>query len=130
MTDTVLSQAVASYDYKLFSYKTPPELRGALSARKPVVIVGAGPVGLALRHRSALHDVSVVVLVDADVVSVGSRAIRRAKPTLEIFDRLGVGQRVVDKGVTLECRPRVPWRQRALQLRSAAGATPPMSQFL
>ena len=40
------------------------------------------------------------MLDDADVVSVGSRAICWAKRTLEIFDRLGIGQRVVDKGVT------------------------------
>jgi len=41
-----------------------------------------------------------VVLDDNDVVSVGSRAICWAKRTLEIFDRLGVGDRMVEKGVT------------------------------
>jgi 3-(3-hydroxy-phenyl)propionate hydroxylase len=41
-----------------------------------------------------------VILDDNDVVSVGSRAICWAKRTLEIFDRLGVGERMVAKGVT------------------------------
>ena len=91
---------MGSYAYTPFAYTTPPELRGAPSVRKPVVIVGAGPVGLACAIDLALHDVPVVVLDDADVVSIGSRAICWAKRTLEIFDRLGIGQRVVDKGVT------------------------------
>src|SRR5580765_2000809 len=91
---------MASYDYKPFAYTVPPELRGESAARKPVVIVGAGPVGLACAIDLALHDVPVVVLDDSDVVSIGSRAICWAKRTLEIFDRLGIGQRVVDKGVT------------------------------
>ena len=33
-------------------------------------------------------------------MSIGSRAICWAKRTLEIFDRLGVGERMVEKGVT------------------------------
>lgn len=91
---------MASYDYRPFAYSTPPELSGEATTRKPVVIVGAGPVGLAAAIDLALHDIPVVVLDDSDVVSVGSRAICWAKRTLEIFDRLGIGQRVVDKGVT------------------------------
>jgi 3-(3-hydroxy-phenyl)propionate hydroxylase len=42
-----------------------------------------------------------VVLVDNDnTLSTGSRAICFAKRTLEIFDRLGCGQKMVDKGVS------------------------------
>ena len=40
----------------------------------------------------------VVVLDDDDTVSVGSRAICYAKRTLEILDRLGCGERVVQQG--------------------------------
>jgi len=43
------------------------------------------------------HD--VLVLDDGDSVSVGSRSICVAKRSLEIFDRLGIGQRCADKGV-------------------------------
>ncbi|MDN5928224.1 MAG: FAD-dependent oxidoreductase [Hyphomicrobiales bacterium] len=88
------------YSYKPFPYATPPELRGAKPRRYPVVIVGAGPVGLAMAIDLALHGIRSVVLDDNDVVSLGSRAICWSKRTLEIFDRLGVGERMVEKGVT------------------------------
>jgi 3-(3-hydroxy-phenyl)propionate hydroxylase len=68
-------------------------------ARRAVVVVGAGPVGLAMAIDLAQRGVPVVVLDEDDTVSVGSRAICYAKRSLEILDRLGVGQRVVDKGV-------------------------------
>jgi len=88
------------YSYRPFPYATPPELRGAPSGRRPVVIVGAGPVGLAAAIDCALRGVACVVLDDNDVVSLGSRAICWSKRTLEIMDRLGVGGRMVEKGVT------------------------------
>ena len=43
--------------------------------------------------------VAAVVRDDNNVVSVGSRAICGSKPSLEILDRLGVGQNCVGKGV-------------------------------
>lgn len=88
------------YDYQPFEYETPPELRGASARRYPVVIVGAGPVGLSAAIDLALHGIPCVVLDDNDVVSRGSRAICWSKRTLEIFDRLGVGERMVEKGIT------------------------------
>jgi 3-(3-hydroxy-phenyl)propionate hydroxylase len=42
----------------------------------------------------------VVLLDDDDTVSVGSRGLCYAKRTLEILDRLGVGDACVDKGVS------------------------------
>ncbi len=68
--------------------------------RRPVVVVGAGPVGLALAVDLAQRGVAVVLLDSDDRVSTGSRAICFAKRTLEIFDRLGVGERMVAKGVS------------------------------
>ncbi|MEM7710845.1 MAG: FAD-dependent monooxygenase [Pseudomonadota bacterium] len=62
--------------------------------------MGAGPVGLALAIDLAQRGVASVVLDAKDRVSVGSRAICWAKRTLEIFDRLGVGDRMLAKGVT------------------------------
>jgi 3-(3-hydroxy-phenyl)propionate hydroxylase len=83
-----------------FAYAPPPELRGAPPRRRPVAVIGAGPVGLTLAIDLAVRGVPVVVLDDNDVVSVGSRAICWAKRTLEIWDRLGVGEAMVAKGVT------------------------------
>jgi len=89
------------YSYEPFGYTAPPELSGRAAPESyPVAIVGAGPVGLAMAIDLALHDIASVVLDDNDVVSVGSRAICWSKRTLEILDRLGVGERMVEKGVT------------------------------
>jgi 3-(3-hydroxy-phenyl)propionate hydroxylase len=66
----------------------------------PVVIVGAGPVGLAAAIDCALHGLPVVVVDDDDTVSVGSRGVCYAKRTLEILDRLGVSDEVCAKGVS------------------------------
>lgn len=88
-----------AYDYTPFPYVAPPGLTEP-EARHPVVIVGAGPIGLAMAIDLAQQGVRSVVLDDNNVVSVGSRAICWAKRTLEIFDRLGVGDRMLAKGVT------------------------------
>lgn len=87
------------YQYTPFAYAPPPGLSGA-EPRKSVVIVGAGPIGLACALDLARHGVASVVLDDNDVVSVGSRAICWSKRALEVLDRIGVGERCVEKGVT------------------------------
>lgn len=85
--------------YAPYPYTPPPGL-GAPEPRHPVVIVGAGPVGLSIAIDLAQQGIRCVVLDDGDTVSVGSRAICWAKRTLEIFDRLGVGETMLAKGVT------------------------------
>ena len=69
-------------------------------ARHPIVIVGAGMVGLTAALDLARRGQRVVVLDDDDTVSVGSRAICISKRSLEIYARLGIGQRLLNKGVT------------------------------
>ncbi len=90
------------YDYQPFDVITPPELGGEGEAKDayPVAIIGAGPIGLAAAIDLATKGIPSVVLDDNNVVSIGSRAICWAKRTLEIFDRLGVGDRMLEKGVT------------------------------
>jgi 3-(3-hydroxy-phenyl)propionate hydroxylase len=65
-----------------------------------VVVVGAGPVGLTLAIDLAQRGQRVVVLDNDYKLSFGSRALCFAKRTLEIWDRLGVGDPMVDKGVS------------------------------
>src|SRR6267378_3574770 len=72
---------------------------GADAAEYPVVVVGAGPVGLSLAIDLAQRGQPVVLLDDADRIGEGSRAICFSKRSLEFWDRLGVGGRMVDKGV-------------------------------
>jgi 3-(3-hydroxy-phenyl)propionate hydroxylase len=77
---------------------TPPP--AASPERRQVVVAGGGLVGLTLALDLARHGVPVVLLDEDDTVSFGSRAICFAKRTLEIFARLGLGQRAVEKGIT------------------------------
>ena len=83
-----------------FSYAPSPDQSRSSPARHPVVIVGAGPVGLALAIDLAQRGTRVVLLDDSDRIGDGSRAICFAKRTLEIFDRLGVAQPMLAKGVS------------------------------
>ncbi len=83
-----------------FGYVRSPDQDSATPAQHPVVIVGAGPVGLSLAIDLAQRGQRVVVLDNDHKLSIGSRAICFSKRTLEIWDRLGVGQRMVDKGVS------------------------------
>src|ERR1700736_4041735 len=72
---------------------------GGSMAEYPVVVIGAGPVGLSLAIDLAQRGQGVVLLDDADRIGEGSRAICFSKRSLEFWDRLGIGQRMVDKGV-------------------------------
>jgi 3-(3-hydroxy-phenyl)propionate hydroxylase len=72
---------------------------GTEAAQYPVVAVGAGPVGLSFAIDLAQRGLPVVLLDDADRIGEGSRAICFSKRSLEYWDRLGVGSRMVGKGV-------------------------------
>ena len=72
---------------------------GADIAEHRVIVVGAGPVGLSLAIDLAQRGQDVLLLDDADRIGEGSRAICFSKRSLEFWDRLGVGDRMVDKGV-------------------------------
>ena len=94
---------LSSYRYPHYPYAAPPEMQGADKHRYhryPVVVVGAGPVGLAAAIELAQSGVSVVLLDEDDTVSLGSRGVCYAKRTLEILDRLGLGDACVAKGVS------------------------------
>ena len=84
-----------------FGYSRHPdqEYPAASPAHHAVVVVGAGPVGLSLAIDLAQRGQRVVLLDDADRIGEGSRAICFSKRSLEYWDRLGVGTRMVDKGV-------------------------------
>ncbi|MCP8686567.1 FAD-dependent oxidoreductase [Marinobacterium sedimentorum] len=91
---------IKTYAFPTYPYVRSADQDSAAPVRRPVVIGGAGPIGMALAVDLALHDIPVVVLDDNNTVSVGSRAVCYAKRLLEIMDRLGVGERMMQKGVT------------------------------
>ena len=88
------------YQHAVYDYVRSPDQDAAVPVRRPVAVVGAGPVGLSTAIDLARQGVPVVLLDDDCSLSVGSRAICFAKRTLEIFDRLGCGDAIADKGVS------------------------------
>ena len=85
--------------FKLYPYQRSADQDQSNPVRHPVVIVGGGPIGMGLALDLGQKGVPCVVLDDHEGVGAGSRAICFAKRTLEIADRLGAGDKMVDKGV-------------------------------
>jgi len=88
-----------TYTNPRFAYRRSDDQHPGAAAHHPVVIVGAGPVGIALAIDLGVLGVKTVLLDDNNTVSIGSRAVCHAKRTLEILDRLGCGEAVVNRGV-------------------------------
>ena len=91
---------LSTYLWPRYETRCAPEIGGAAPRRVPLVIVGAGPVGLSAAIDAAQRGLPVVLLDEDNTVSVGSRGVCYAKRTLEVFDRLGIAERIVAKGVT------------------------------
>lgn len=83
-----------------YAYRRSSDHDRRAPARHPVAVVGAGPVGLTAAIDLALRGVQVVLLDDSDRIGEGSRGICHAKRSLEIWDRLGIAERLVALGVT------------------------------
>jgi len=88
-----------TYTYPEYAYRQSEEQRSGAIKRHPVVIIGAGPIGLTQALDLAYRGVPTVILDDNNTVSVGSRAVCYAKRPLEIWDRLGLGEEFAAKGV-------------------------------
>ena len=88
------------YVRQIYPFIRPTELDSAGRTHVPVIIVGAGPIGMAMGLDLALQGVQSIILDDDNKVSVGSRAICWSKRALEVMDRLGCGERMLDKGIT------------------------------
>jgi 3-(3-hydroxy-phenyl)propionate hydroxylase len=87
------------FDYEIYpAAPLPPES----AERAPVVVVGAGPIGLALALDIARHGVRVVLLTAGQQVSEGSRAIVFTRRSLEILQQVGADSVLVEQGL--------PWR--------------------
>jgi len=88
-----------TYQAPKYKYQVSQEQLHQAVKRHPVVIVGAGPVGLTQALDLASRGVASVVLDEDNTVSVGSRAVCYAKRTLEIWDRLGLGEEFANRGI-------------------------------
>ena len=94
-----MSDAI-DFQKKEYAYRRNSDQDALQTVVHPVVVIGAGPVGLSLAIDLAQRGQAVVLLDNDNKLSSGSRAICFSKRSLEIFDRLGCGQRMVDKGVS------------------------------
>ncbi len=85
--------------FKLYPYERSADQDATTPVRHPVVVVGGGPIGVATALDLGLQGIPVVVLDDHEGIGQGSRAICFAKRCLEIADRYGCGEPMLDKGV-------------------------------
>ena len=85
--------------FTLYPYARSPDQEAAQPVRHPVVVMGGGPVGLAMALDLGLQGQPVVLLDDHEGAGEGSRAICFAKRTLEIAHRYGCGAPMLEKGV-------------------------------
>jgi 3-(3-hydroxy-phenyl)propionate hydroxylase len=91
------------FENREFEFEIPPELRGAAPDRYPVVIIGGGPVGLTMALALARQGVRSVLLDEDNTVCTGSRALGMSRRTLETWEAIGAGDRIVSHGQ--------PWRK-------------------
>jgi 3-(3-hydroxy-phenyl)propionate hydroxylase len=86
----------------IYPYIRPEEMDRPRRDPHPVAVVGAGLTGLTLALDLVRRGIPVVVLDDDNTVGVrglASRGMVWAQRTLDIFDRLGMADAVVGKGV-------------------------------
>ena len=84
-----------------YPFVPPPELQGGTVVRHPIVIVGGGITGLTLACSLARLGVKAVLIDEDNTVGVkgaSSRGICYTQKSLEIFERLGIFERIAAKG--------------------------------
>src|SRR6476620_5609153 len=74
--------------YAQFAARRVPELEGAVT-RHPVLIVGAGPIGMTAALVLARYGIRSVLIDRKDTFNDGSRAICIARPSMHILERIG-----------------------------------------
>lgn len=89
-----------TYQYPEFPYNQSTEQKSGEVIRHPVVVIGAGPIGLTAALDCAKRGIPTVVLDDNNTVSIGSRAVCYAKRPLEVWDRLGCAKPMVERGIS------------------------------
>ena len=85
-----------------YPFIAPPELNSEPITRHPVVIVGGGITGLTLACSLSRLGVKAVLLDEDNTVGVkgaSSRGICYTQKSLEIFERLGIFERIAAKGI-------------------------------
>ena len=92
----------SGYQLPEYPFVEPPDIRSGEVRRHGVVIVGGGISGLTLACSLAQLGVKAVLLDEDNTVGVkgaSSRGICYTQKSLEIFDKLGIYQRIARKGI-------------------------------
>jgi 3-(3-hydroxy-phenyl)propionate hydroxylase len=100
---SALQWTAKGYELPVFPAVIPDAVRGGGAEKVRVAIVGGGLTGLTLAADLATRGVEAILLDDDNSVGVrgaSSRGMVWAQKSLEIMDRLGIAQRILDKGVT------------------------------
>lgn len=84
------------FNWEEFPLITPEQIAATGKTHSPVVVIGAGPVGLAIALGLSQHNVPCVVLERRTTISKGSRALAMTRRSLQILDHLSVGKAVMD----------------------------------
>jgi 2-polyprenyl-6-methoxyphenol hydroxylase-like FAD-dependent oxidoreductase len=72
------------------------------TSKTDVVIIGAGPTGLALACQLIRYGVDFIILDKEETITPYSRAIGVQARTLEIYEQIGLAQSLVSQGVITE----------------------------
>lgn len=91
----------AGYVLPEYEFVPPPELKSETMVRHPIVIVGGGITGLTLACSLARLGVKAILIDEDNTVGVkgaSSRGICYTQKSLEIFQRLGIFERIAAKG--------------------------------
>jgi 3-(3-hydroxy-phenyl)propionate hydroxylase len=91
----------SGYALPQYPFKPPPELGSDQPGHAPIAIVGGGLSGLTLACALAAYGVPAVLLDEDNTVGVmgaASRGICYTQKSLEIFQRLGIYDRIAAKG--------------------------------
>jgi 3-(3-hydroxy-phenyl)propionate hydroxylase len=101
------SESGTGYELPVYEFRLPPELSEDRSSRPgehvyPLIIVGGGLAGLTAACDCAVRGIPAILLDEDNTIGVrgaSSRGICYAQRTLEILNRLGVYERVRQKGI-------------------------------
>lgn len=92
----------SGYPLPEYPFIEPPEIRRGEVSHHPIVIVGAGLAGLTMACSLARYGVPAVLLDEDNTVGAkgaSSRGICYTQKSLEVFERLGIYERIAAKGI-------------------------------
>lgn len=92
----------SGYELPQYPFHEPPEIASGQPSHHPIVIVGGGITGLTTACALAQYGIQAVLLDEDNTVGVkgaSSRGICYTQKSLEIFERLGIYDRIAAKGI-------------------------------